>query len=83
MVNARTAKASDFKKSAQLCADTAWVGAIITGCLAYFLVNWYWAIIPAIWTLFSIVRSVSASLAAGKIRAGTYSIPNINNGLDT
>ena len=83
MVNAREAKASDFSKAAQNLANTTWVGAILTGVLWYFLDQWYWAIIPLIWTVFSIIRSISASRAAEKIRKGTFEIPNPNNGFDT
>ncbi|HNW92730.1 MAG TPA: hypothetical protein PKM88_07475, partial [bacterium] len=44
----------------------------------YFL-GW-WAIIPGLLTLLSMIQSIHATILAGQLRKGTYRLPNINNG---
>jgi len=78
MTNARTATAADFDKAAQSHAYATWFWGIVTVLVAYFF-HW-WAIIPVVLTLLSIVKSVSSTKCAIAFRIGTYSIPNPNNG---
>lgn len=78
MVDARTATAADFDDAAQQQANKAWVWAVMTGVTVW-LGGWYGAI-PGFVTFMAIVKSVVATSCASKLRAGTYSIPNPNNG---
>lgn len=80
VLNARTATAKDFDEAAQKHANGFWANLILSGVIFYFF-EW-WALIPGIFCIFSIVRSISATVQAGKLRDGTYKIPNPNNGID-
>lgn len=77
-VDARTATAADFDAAAQAWANWAWLWAIVggvVGCFAGLL-----AVIPGAISLVCVIQSVGATSSAGKLRAGTYRIPNPNNG---
>ena len=78
MTNARTATAADFDRAAQTHANATWFWGIVTAVVVYFF-HW-WAIIPGVLALLSIVKSVSSTKCADALRNGTYSIPNPNNG---
>ena len=77
-VDARTATAADFDAAAQSKANACWLWAIAAAVVGFF-VGWI-ALIPAGMALLSIIQSKSATSMAGKLRAGTYSVPNPNNG---
>ena len=79
-LDARTATAKDFDNVAQKHANSAWGHLILSGLIFYFF-EW-WALIPGVFCVFSIMRSVSSTIQAGKLRNGTYKIPNPNNGID-
>lgn len=82
MVNARTAKASDYDRAAQNHANTFWFWLVVVGVVWYFA-SWQWALVPAAMGVFSIIRSVGSTRAAHQLRQGTYRIPNPNNGIDS
>ena len=77
-VNARTATAADFEAAAQAHARAFWVYAALAGITAYFF-RW-WAVIPALLATLMVIKSVGAGRAAQQLRAGTFPVPNPNNG---
>ncbi len=77
-MDARTATADDFDKAAQQHANATWVWVIVTA-LVVWIGGWF-ALIPGFLAILSITKSVTATSCATKLRAGTYSIPNPNNG---
>jgi len=78
MVDARTATAADFDAAAQGKANASWFWLIVTAAIGYFF-HW-WAILPGLLLLLSIVQCISATRYGEKLRKGTYPIPNPNNG---
>ena len=79
-IDARTATAKDFDNAAQKNANAAWFYLVLSGVIFYFF-EW-WALIPGVSCVFSIVTSVEATKKAQSLRDGTYKIPNPNNGID-
>jgi predicted small integral membrane protein len=79
-LNARNANAQDFDRAAQWNADIFWVWLVIAGIVFWFF-KW-WAVIPGWLAIWSAIKSLGATSAAGKLRNGTYSIPNPNNCVD-
>jgi hypothetical protein len=78
MVDARTATAKDFDQAAQTKASSFWFWAVVAGVIGYF---WHWwATVPGLIAALRIVQSIHATKLAGALRAGTYPIPNPNNG---
>jgi len=77
-VNARTATAGDFDAAAQSKANQSWFFLIVAAIVGY-LAGWF-ALIPAGVALLFLTQSISATSMAGKLRTGTYPIPNFNNG---
>ena len=77
-INARTATAQDFDKAAQKNANSTWLWAILSVVIFYFF-YWY-AIITAVIAIFYFFQSIYSTNCASKLRNGTYSIPNPNNG---
>jgi len=77
-VDARTATAADFDAVAQSWANRTWFWGIAAAIVG-FLAGWF-ALIPGGLAALCIIKSVSSTLMAGKLRAGTYPIPNPNNG---
>lgn len=77
-MDARTATAADFDAAAQRWANSFWFFAIATAIVG-FVAGWF-AVIPGALTAYCVIQSVSATAMAGKMRAGTYPIPNPNNG---
>ena len=78
MINASTATAKDFERSAQRNANAFWVYAIIAVAVGFYF-RW-WATLPAALAILNVVKSVAATRCAGQLRNGTYRIPNLNNG---
>ena len=78
-LNARTATAKDFDNAAQQNANAAWFWLVIAALICYFF-GW-WSLIPSALGALSVMQSVSATLNAGRLRDGTYKIPNLNNGV--
>lgn len=56
----------EFKGAAQRHANAAWIFAILTGLVWYF-VSWRWAMIPLVVTAWTTFQSISASLIAMEI----------------
>lgn len=79
MVNARTATAADFDKASENNARAFWLTVVIAGMVWWFAGGW-WAVLPAVISLYCAAQAVGANRAAAKMRAGTYRIPNVNNG---
>lgn len=77
-VDARTATAADFDTAAQSWANKTWFWGIAAAVVG-FLAGWF-ALIPAGVAALCIIQSVGATWSAGRLRAGTYTIPNPNNG---
>ena len=77
--NARTATASDFEAAAQSWANSTWLWGLLAAVVGYFA-GWF-ALIPGVFALLSIINSVTATSMAGRLRAGTYTISNPNNGV--
>lgn len=78
-VGARTATAADFDAAAQAWANRFWffaLAAVVVG----FLVGWF-ALIPGGIAILCVIQSVSSTSMVGKLRAGTYPIPNPCNGV--
>ena len=78
-MDARTATAADFDAAAQKHANASWFFLLVAIAVWYFT-NIYWAIIPAVVLLITIVQSVQATRMGQKLRDGTYPLPNPNNG---
>lgn len=78
MIDASTATAKDFDNAAQKHANAFWVWLIATGIVGFFL-QWV-AIIPAIFMILLIIKSISSTSCADQLRKGTYRIANPNNG---
>jgi hypothetical protein len=77
-INARTATAADFDAAAQKHANAFWMYAIATAAVGYF---WgWWGVIPGVLAAWVAISCVGAQLQARQLRAGTYRIPNPNNG---
>lgn len=77
-INGRNATSADFERSAQEHANAFWVWAIITGIVALAAVPF--AVIPGVLAFVTVLQYFSATTSASQLRAGTYSIPNHNNG---
>lgn len=79
MVDARSATAADFDRAAQRQANAFWGWAVVAG-LVWWQASVWWAIIPALAAVWYAVGSVVCTRSAGKLRAGTYRLLNVNNG---
>lgn len=79
MSRARTATAADFEKAADNGARAFWIAGAVAVAVWVIGGGW-WALLPSVFALASGFQSVGASRAAAKLRAGTYPVPNINNG---
>lgn len=78
MVDARNATARDFEQAAHRHAIAFWIW-LAGGLIVFFKWRW-WAAIPAVLSLLSIVKSIGGGHAANQLRQGTFPIPNQNNG---
>jgi len=78
MTNSSTATAMDFDRAAQSKANAFWGYAALTAACGYWF-KW-WAILPAILAVLSVVQSISATRFAHQLRNGTYPLLNLNNG---
>lgn len=81
-VRARTAKASEFDKAAQDAANGFWIWLLVAAALWWFGFSaWFWGAAIGL-AGFDVLRSIGATIAARQLRAGTYRLPNPNNGMD-
>lgn len=78
MIDASTATAKDFDTAAQKHANAFWGWLIATGIVGFFF-HWF-AVIPAIFMILSIAKSLSSTSCADQLRKGTFRIVNPNNG---
>lgn len=79
MVDVHTATAADFDRAAQRHANQSWLWVAVVGLVWWFASMW-WALIPGVFLIWSVISSVSCSRAAMRLRRGTFPTPNINNG---
>jgi MFS superfamily sulfate permease-like transporter len=73
-----TATAADFDAAAQRHANAFWLW-LIGAAVVWYFARW-WAAIPAVLAAWAVASSVGATIMARRLRAGTYKLPNPNNG---
>lgn len=79
MPHAGSATAADFDAAAYRHAAAFFLFLIIAGLVAYCGAGWG-AAIPGALSVLSAIRSCGATMAAERLRKGTYPLPNPNNG---